>query len=73
MTEKIKYENGKIETPDNPVILFVEGDGTGPDIWRASKIVIDEAVEIAKIFSTKDSGKFVNGILDKIKTERQTA
>lgn len=34
-------------------------------------VVIDEAVEIAKLFSTDDSGKFVNGILDKIKRERQ--
>lgn len=34
-------------------------------------VVIDEAVEIAKTFSTQDSGKFVNGILDKIKTERR--
>ncbi len=33
-------------------------------------VIIDEAVEIAKTFSTNDSGKFVNGILDKIKTER---
>jgi N utilization substance protein B len=33
-------------------------------------VVIDEAVEIAKTYSTQDSGKFVNGILDKIKTER---
>ncbi|MCG3203398.1 MAG: Transcription antitermination protein NusB [Elusimicrobia bacterium] len=34
-------------------------------------VIIDEAVEIAKIFSTDESGKFVNGILDKIKNERQ--
>jgi N utilization substance protein B len=33
-------------------------------------VVLDEAVEIAKTFSTQDSGKFVNGILDKIKSER---
>ncbi len=36
-------------------------------------VVIDEAVEIAKTYSTQDSGKFVNGILDKIKLERQPA
>lgn len=36
-------------------------------------VVIDEAVEIAKMFSTGDSGKFVNGILDKIKDERKEA
>lgn len=43
--EKIKYENGTISTPDNPVILFIEGDGTGPDIWRAARHVLDIAVE----------------------------
>ena len=43
--EKIKYENGNINTPDNPVILFIEGDGTGPDIWKAAKHVLDAAVE----------------------------
>ncbi|OHD66322.1 MAG: isocitrate dehydrogenase (NADP(+)) [Spirochaetes bacterium RBG_13_51_14] len=41
----IQYENGIITVPDNPVILFVEGDGTGPDIWRAARIVLDAAVE----------------------------
>ncbi len=41
----ITYENGKISVPDNPVILFIEGDGTGPDIWRATKIALDAAVE----------------------------
>ncbi len=41
----IKYEKGKITVPDNPVILFMEGDGTGPDIWRATKIALDAAVE----------------------------
>jgi isocitrate dehydrogenase len=44
-TEKIKYENGIITTPDHPVILFIEGDGTGPDIWKAAKHVFDSAVE----------------------------
>jgi N utilization substance protein B len=33
-------------------------------------VIIDEAIEIAKSYSTKDSGKFVNGILDKVKNER---
>ncbi len=41
----IQYEHGKITVPDNPVILFMEGDGTGPDIWRATKIALDAAVE----------------------------
>ena len=43
--EKIHYENGKISVPDNPIILFMEGDGTGPDIWRATRIALDAAVE----------------------------
>jgi len=43
--QTIKYEDGKITVPDNPVVLFIEGDGTGPDIWRATKIALDAAVE----------------------------
>ncbi len=35
---------GKLQTPDHPIICFIEGDGTGPDIWRASKNVFDSAV-----------------------------
>lgn len=42
--EKIKFENGKLSVPENPVIPFIEGDGTGPDIWRASVRVFDAAV-----------------------------
>ncbi len=45
--EKIRAVNGKIEVPDNPIIPFIEGDGTGPDIWRASKMVFDAAVKKA--------------------------
>lgn len=45
MSEKIKYENGKITVPDEPVVLFIEGDGIGSDIWMATKIVLDAAVE----------------------------
>ncbi len=36
---------GKVETPDNPIIAFIEGDGIGPDIWRASQAVFDAAVK----------------------------
>ncbi len=43
--QKIQYEQGRLTVPDNPVILFIEGDGTGPDIWRATRIVLDAAVE----------------------------
>jgi isocitrate dehydrogenase len=42
--EKIKIVNGKLDVPDNPVIPFIEGDGTGPDIWKASVRVFDAAV-----------------------------
>jgi isocitrate dehydrogenase len=45
--EKIAFEKGAIAVPDNPIIPFVEGDGTGPDIWRASVRVFDAAVERA--------------------------
>ena len=41
---KITFENGQLLVPDNPVIPFIEGDGTGPDIWRAAVRVIDAAV-----------------------------
>ncbi len=44
---KITIENDKIVVPDNPIIPFIEGDGTGPDIWRASQYVFDNAVEKA--------------------------
>ncbi len=42
---KIKYERGKLEISDNPIIPFIEGDGIGPDIWAATKRVVDAAVE----------------------------
>jgi len=45
--EGIGYKNGVLNVPDNPIIPFVEGDGTGPDIWRASVRVFDAAVERA--------------------------
>lgn len=45
--EKIQLLNGKLRVPDNPVIPFIEGDGTGPDIWKASVRVFDAAVEKA--------------------------
>jgi isocitrate dehydrogenase len=47
MAEKIRLENGKLIVPDIPVIPFIEGDGTGRDIWRASVRVFDAAVEKA--------------------------
>ena len=41
----IAYKNGKLEIPDNPIIPYIEGDGTGRDIWAASVRVFDGAVE----------------------------
>lgn len=45
--EKIRYEKGRLEVPECPVILYIEGDGTGPDIWRAAKKALEAAVEKA--------------------------
>ena len=45
--ELIRWEDGKLLVPDNPIIPFIEGDGTGRDIWRASKRVFDAAAEKA--------------------------
>jgi isocitrate dehydrogenase len=45
--EKIRIVDGKLVVPDVPVVPFIEGDGTGPDIWRASVRVLDAAVEKA--------------------------
>jgi isocitrate dehydrogenase len=44
---KITLQNGKLVVPDRPIIPFIEGDGTGRDIWRASQRVLDAAVEKA--------------------------
>jgi isocitrate dehydrogenase len=45
--QKISISNGKLVVPDNPTLPFIEGDGTGVDIWPASKHVFDSAVEKA--------------------------
>jgi isocitrate dehydrogenase len=45
--QAIEYSNGQIATPDHPIIPFIEGDGTGRDIWKASQRVFDAAVEKA--------------------------
>ncbi|MCB0493327.1 MAG: NADP-dependent isocitrate dehydrogenase [Cyclobacteriaceae bacterium] len=47
MSAKITISNGKLNVPDNPIIPFIEGDGTGVDIWPAAKHVLDSAVEKA--------------------------
>ena len=45
--ESISMKNGVLVVPDEPIIPFIEGDGIGPDVWRASKRVIDAAIEKA--------------------------
>ncbi|HEU5049439.1 MAG TPA: NADP-dependent isocitrate dehydrogenase [Gemmatimonadales bacterium] len=45
--EAIRMVSGRLQVPDHPIIPFIEGDGTGPDIWRASRRVFDAAVERA--------------------------
>src|ERR1700721_2821990 len=52
----IEYRDGKFDVPDNPIIPFIEGDGTGRDIWRASQRVFDAAVE--KAYGGKRSVKW---------------
>jgi isocitrate dehydrogenase len=45
--ERITFDQGQLQVPSTPIIPFIEGDGTGPDIWRASQAVFDAAVERA--------------------------
>jgi isocitrate dehydrogenase len=49
--ERITIQNGVLQVPDQPIIGFIEGDGTGPDIWRAARPVLDAAVE--KVYGGK--------------------
>jgi isocitrate dehydrogenase len=52
---RITIDDGRLNVPDNPIIPFIEGDGTGPDIWRAAVRVLDAAVEEAYQGSRKIS------------------
>ena len=45
--ERIIFKNDRLQVPDKPIIPFIEGDGTGPDIWRATRRVLDGAVQAA--------------------------
>jgi len=49
----ISMQSGKLNVPDHPIIPFIEGDGTGPDIWRASVRVMDAAVQKAYVGKRK--------------------
>ena len=42
---RIGFENGKLVVPDDPIIPYIEGDGTGPDIWRATRLVVDGTLQ----------------------------
>lgn len=57
--QKITIQNGKLNVPNNPIIPFIEGDGTGPDIWAASVRVLDAAVDKAYNGSKKIAWKEV--------------
>ena len=48
---RIDFKNGRIVVPDDPIVPFIEGDGTGPDIWRATQFVLDGAVK--KVYGGK--------------------
>ncbi|MBI3132176.1 MAG: NADP-dependent isocitrate dehydrogenase [Acidobacteria bacterium] len=54
---KIRIENGKLVVPDHPIVPFIEGDGTGPDIWKSSVRVLDAAV--AKAYGGKKQIKWM--------------
>jgi isocitrate dehydrogenase len=70
---KITIHDGKLTVPDNPIIPFIEGDGTGPDIWRASVRVMDAAIQKAyggkrkihwmEVFAGEKSNKMFNSWL----------
>jgi len=66
----IQYADGKYTVPDNPIIPFIEGDGTGRDIWRASQRVFDAAVE--KAYGGKRAVKWFE-VLAGEKAFRQTS
>jgi len=67
---KIAIQDGKLRVPENPIIPFIEGDGTGPDIWRASVRLMDAAVAKAyggkrrihwlEVFAGEKSNKLFN-------------
>jgi len=50
---RIDYRNGAISVPDDPIVPFIEGDGTGPDIWRATRHVVDGTLK--KVYGGKKS------------------
>src|SRR5205085_3514917 len=69
----ITRKNGRLVVPDDPIIPYIEGDGTGPDIWRASVRVFDAAVTKAyggkrkiawrEVYAGEKSAKLLNNWL----------
>ena len=57
---RIDFKDGRLIIPDDPIIPFIEGDGTGPDIWRATRYVIDGAVK--KAYGGKAKNRVVRGL-----------
>ena len=55
---QIEVKDGKFIVPDKPILPFIEGDGTGPDIWRASRTVFDAAVKLASNASAEAEGLY---------------
>jgi isocitrate dehydrogenase len=43
--QEIRWQGGKLDVPDRPIVPFIEGDGIGPDIWHATRVVLDAAVD----------------------------
>ncbi len=56
---KIEFKEGKLLVPDDPIIPYIEGDGVGPDLWRAAEKVLDAAVEKAYLGKKKIAWKEV--------------
>lgn len=69
MSEKIRMCNGILQVPDHPAICYIEGDGTGPDIWAAAQKVLDAGVE--KVYSGKRRIEWIE-ILAAEKAHRMT-
>src|SRR5947199_9407880 len=65
----VTFKDGKLQVPDKPIIPYIEGDGTGRDIWKASQRVFDAAVE--KAYGGKRSVAWFE-VLAREKAYRQT-
>src|SRR5207249_9115017 len=57
MGERIEYRDGRWVVPSHPIIPFIEGDGTGPDIWRAARRVFDTTVRKIGRASCRERGE----------------